>query len=150
MEWLSRWHWFRSQLRLLSLERARDPIHIWFEFDESGKTLECKLEGKVTEDLLGAGARRREHARYYRDWVRSATREIGEIAKDIPGFRFSTKRDVVYKIVNSYGMGASVIVSVVNGQWNWRADIEDDRGTMKPSKAARRSISTSKQKRPRG
>lgn len=122
--WLTKWAWFYSQLRLLSLERSHGPITMRFEIKKDRLT--CQIEGQVTRDLLAANATRSEHREYYASWVERARDEIQEVARSIPRFHFSAQRDVVFIIAHTHGMGASAIATAKNGRWTWREDVPQD------------------------
>jgi hypothetical protein len=120
--WLTRWSWFTVQLRLCALERS-GPGSFFIRFRFVNRGVACVLSGALVHELLERKASRDEHKEYYSDWIDSVVDDVDGIIGRIPGFRYSPRKSMEFRVHYSYGMGSEAIVIVKGGRWKWREDV---------------------------
>jgi len=119
---VSEWDWFKLQLELYALKYCAEmySVSFYFESDRQGRIL-CRIFGKHAETMLANNATRTEQLEYYKDWVGKERQAISEILKSIPLLNktFDLEKNVVYQIMYSYGMGATLICEFKGGKVIW-------------------------------
>lgn len=119
---VTEWDWFKLQLELYALKYRAEMYSVLFDFesDKKGRIL-CRIFGKYAETMLANNATRTEQLEYYKDWVGKEKQAIGEILKSIPVLNktLDLQKNVVYQIMYSYGMGATLICEFKEGKVVW-------------------------------
>ncbi len=116
------WDWFKVQLRLRALEYSAEKISYQFEFDDKNQIVMANIFNDYTATLLKEGPLDGEEPiDYYRDWVDIAKIHIEESLSSVPNFaeKFDLDDDCIYRVMNSYGMGSSVVCEFKHGQIQW-------------------------------
>lgn len=133
---LTEWEWFKTQLRLRSLEFRGPKFVTNYVFrEETGDQLgrqfpeaviECWFWCETSERLLKKKAKRAEHLQFYASWIESEGQRLRETVTLFPSLskELDLRRHVVYIILHSYGMGSVPVCHFYQGTFHWAMSTE--------------------------
>ena len=128
---LTEWIWFKTQLRLYSLERERrSPLFgVYFDINDEQRTIVCGLYHSRLEDIFRETTDKEIlYEEYFSGWVRTQRRAIANILRDLPtlGGELDSERDVVYQILSNYGTGSTLVCTFTGNEVSWNSIVLED------------------------
>jgi hypothetical protein len=124
---ITEWDWLKVRLQLHAVWIRSTMYAVDFDFDREDGRLGCLIYGKHASTMVRERATHKEQLEYYRGWVQMEKDFIRKILKGLPVLRreLQLERDVVFLIMDNYGMGSIPICQIVGRKVVWKLSARD-------------------------